>query len=290
MGLHITGDFVVDYGATLGAFGGAVSAAGGTNDGMLSLSGGSLSCSQPVVNNGHLDALRASLSSPGDGLANEIGVTNGGTLTLIDASVYQDVLAPAGSTLITAGQVDFHGWVSTNDVFTGGGAIVFHGGLSTADIATRVRFAGNVTIGASNTLALSPAGAATGDHDQFQIAGTALLSGLVEVQPLEGLLPNADQTFTSLAIGLTFYSLNAYRDSALALRLPAFEKLPTFPHTFDWTSGTLQLTSIKDQAPAVAPLAQLLPDAWKQADHANPPPVNYPTAVHGTDALREPDQ
>jgi T5SS/PEP-CTERM-associated repeat protein len=198
MNLQLDGALHVESGASLVA-GGAVSAAGGVNDGTLSLIGGSLTHSQPAVNNGNLDALRATLSFPGDGIANEIGLTNQGVLTLADTTVNGDVHSPAGSSIQVAGGVVFNGLVSGGANFPGAGAVTFNDGYSPGDSPAAVAFGGDVTFGPNNALEIELAGTTPGaEYDQLLVADTASLDGILNVSLLGGFLPALGDSFTIL--------------------------------------------------------------------------------------------
>jgi len=202
MNLQLDGALHVESGASLVAGGGDVSAAGGLNDGTLSLIGGSLTYTQPAVNNGNLDALRATLSFPGDGIANEIGLTNQGVLTLADTTVNGDVHSPAGSSIQVAGGVVFNGLVSGSGSFPGAGSVTFNGGFSPGDSPAAVPFGGDVTFGPNNALEIELAGTTPGaEYDQLLVADTASLDGILNVSLLGGFLPALGDSFTILTAG-----------------------------------------------------------------------------------------
>jgi len=76
----------------------------------------------------------STLTVPGDGVANDDGIVNQGTLNLVDCTVNGDVRSPAGSTINIAGTVVFNGLVSGAGTFSGTtNAVVFNGGYSPGD-------------------------------------------------------------------------------------------------------------------------------------------------------------
>lgn len=76
----------------------------------------------------------STLTVPGDGVANDDGVVNQGTLNLVDCTVNGDVRSPAGSTINVAGTVVFNGLVSGAGTFSGTtNTVVFNGGYSPGD-------------------------------------------------------------------------------------------------------------------------------------------------------------
>jgi hypothetical protein len=76
----------------------------------------------------------STLTVPGDGVANDDGIVNQGTLNLVDCTVNGDVRSPAGSTINVAGTVVFNGLVSGAGTFSGTtNTVVFNGGYSPGD-------------------------------------------------------------------------------------------------------------------------------------------------------------
>jgi T5SS/PEP-CTERM-associated repeat protein len=202
MGLQVDGALNVSAGASI-LGGGTVSAAGGTIDGTIGLIGGTLSYSQPAVNNGNLDALRMTLSFPGDGIKNNIGLTNNGTLTLADTTVNGDVHSPAGSAIKVAGGVIFNGLVSGAANFPGAAIVTFNGGFSPGDSPAAVTFGGDVTFGFSNTLEIELGGTTPGSQfDRVDIAGNAVLNGTLNVATISGFSPTLPgESFTIMTYG-----------------------------------------------------------------------------------------
>jgi hypothetical protein len=104
--------------------------------GRVSIVGESLGFASSLTNavDGRISIVSGTLVVPGDGLANDDGLVNNGTLNLIDATVDGDVRSPTGSTINVAGSAVFNGLVSGGASFSGTqNQIVFKGGYSPGD-------------------------------------------------------------------------------------------------------------------------------------------------------------
>ena len=98
--------------------------------------GESLAFAGSVTNaaGGQINVVSGTLSVPGDGVPNDDGLVNNGTLNLIDATVDGDVRSPTGSAINVAGSAVFNGLVSGGASFSGTqNQIVFNGGYSPGD-------------------------------------------------------------------------------------------------------------------------------------------------------------
>lgn len=107
-----------------------------TGGGRVDVSNESLALTQGLVNQagGRVNVVAGTLTLPGDGLSNDDGLVNLGTLNLVDATVAGDVRSPAGSTINVAGDVVFEGLVSGAGSFSGTqNLVVFEGGYSPGD-------------------------------------------------------------------------------------------------------------------------------------------------------------
>jgi len=83
---------------------------------------------------GQVSVVSGTLVVPGDGVSNDDGLVNAGTLNLVDATIEGDVRSPAGSTINVAGTARFEGLVSGGGAFSGTqNLIVFDGGYSPGD-------------------------------------------------------------------------------------------------------------------------------------------------------------
>ncbi len=195
MNLNLGGMMNVSPRATL-LGGGSVNAAGGTNDGAISMIGGDLSYSQPAVNNGNLDGLRATLTFPGDGIKNNIGLINNGTLTLANVTVNGDIHSPTGSTINVAAGVVFNGLVSGGGSFPGAGTVIFNGGYSPGDSPASVSFGGGVALGTGGAIEMELGGATEGaQYDSLTVGGVLLLNGTLEISLLDGFQPSIGDYF-----------------------------------------------------------------------------------------------
>jgi T5SS/PEP-CTERM-associated repeat protein len=196
MSVQVAGPLDVNSGAQLVGTGGTVTGGGGLNNGTISIIGGSLSYSQPAVNNSLLDALRATLTFPGDGIKNNIGLTNNGTLTLAEAIVNGDVHSPTGSIINVAAGVVFNGLVSGGGSFPGAGTVTFNGGFSPGDSPATVTFGGGIELGPSGALELELGGTTPGSSfDHIDVAGLLSLDGALTVSLLDGFTPHYGDTF-----------------------------------------------------------------------------------------------
>jgi hypothetical protein len=139
----------------------------------------------------------------GDGLANDDGLVNLGTLNLTDAVVDGDVRTPAGSTVNVAGDATFNGFVSGAGTFSGTtNQVTFNGGYSPGDSPAAIGFGGNVGLGAANVLAMEIAGTAPGtQHDQLNVAGALAMGGTLAVVPVGAFAPSLAESFTLLTYG-----------------------------------------------------------------------------------------
>ncbi len=240
MGLQVAGALDVNSGAQLVGTGGAVSAGGGTNNGTISIIGGSLNYSQPAVNNGNLDALRATLTFPGDGVKNNIGLTNNATLTLANVTVNGDVHSPAGSTINVAAGVVFNGLVSGGGNFPGAGTVTFNGGFSPGDSPAAVTFGGGIDLGPSGVLEMELGGTAAGrEYDQLDVEGLLSLGGKLEVALLDGFMPRFGDAFDLLNYG------------TLAGRFDTID-LPALDPGLVWDTSTLYSTGAITAVPEPA--------------------------------------
>ncbi len=164
---------------------------------------------------------------PGDGLANDDGIVNLGTLNLVDAIVDGDVRSPAGSTVNVAGTATFNGFVSGAGVFSGTTNLVtFNGGYSPGDSPAALAFGGDIAFGAGSDLTMEMLGVTPGsEHDQLNIAGTAYLDGGLVLAP--GPSPSPGDSFTLLTWGASsgeFASVTGVQQAGgidLALRYDA---------------------------------------------------------------------
>lgn len=143
------------------------------------------------------------VSFPGDGLANDDGLVNLGTLNLTDAFVDGDVRTPAGSTVNIAGDATFNGFVSGAGTFSGTtNQVTFNGGYSPGDSPAAIAFGGDVAFGAGNVLALEIGGTAPGtQHDQVNVAGTLATGGALALLPAGAFAPAQGDTFAVLTYG-----------------------------------------------------------------------------------------
>lgn len=174
-----------------------------TNNGNMAVFSGSFSGSANVTNaaSGTLGVSDATLIFPGDGVSNNDGLVDLGTLNLIDTTVSGDVRSPAGSNINVAGAATFNGLVSGAGMFSGTTNLVtFSGGYSPGDSPAAISFGGDVAFTPSNALLLEIQGMAPGSgHDQVNVAGNLQAGGSIDLAVDPGLTLSAGDSFTLLS-------------------------------------------------------------------------------------------
>jgi len=138
MGLDavITGSGLLTNAGVLRGTGSVVPDVLNSATGRVSIVGESLAFAGSLTNaaGGRVSVVSGTLTVPGDGLPNDDGLVNNGTLNLIDATVDGDVRSPTGSVINVAGSAVFNGLVSGGASFSGTqNQIVFNGGYSPGD-------------------------------------------------------------------------------------------------------------------------------------------------------------
>jgi len=174
-----------------------------TNNGDMAVFSGAFSSSASVTNTatGTLAASGATLNFPGDGVSNDDGLVNLGTLNLINTTVNGDVRSPAGSNINVAGATTFNGLVSGAGTFSGTTNLVtFSGGYSPGDSPAAISFGGDVAFTPSNALLLEIQGLAPGSgYDQVNVAGNLQAGGSIDLAVDPGLALSAGDSFTLLS-------------------------------------------------------------------------------------------
>ncbi len=134
------------------------------------------------------------------GTLTSASLTNNGGLTLIDTTLDQPVVSPAGSIINVIGDVTFNGAVSgAGDIF-GSGTPLFNGGYSPGDSPAAVTVENDLKLGAANTLSIELAGLGEGEFDSLQVGGDVTLDGLLDVQLAEGFEFEPNQEFEILDV------------------------------------------------------------------------------------------
>ncbi len=221
------------------------SAAGGTNNGQISVINGSLTYTDAMTNNtsGELTLVNATATFAGDGIPtsgggnNADGLTNLGTLNLINATVNGDVHSPAGSTINVAGTVTFNnGLVSGGANFSGtSNLITFNGTYSPGDSPSDVQITGDVSLGTAATLILELAGTTLGtEYDHLNITGNLAADGTLDIQLLNNFAPTFGDTFDLLDFG----SLTGTFD---AINLPSLAGGLSFDTSSLLTTGSISV-------------------------------------------------
>jgi hypothetical protein len=170
--------------------------------GRVDVSHEQLAFSEGVLNlaGGSINVLVGSLTLPGDGVVNDDGLVNLGSLNLIDAVIDGDVRSPAGSAVQVAGVAMFNGLFSGAATFSGTqNLVVFNGGYQPGDSPAQIGFGGDLRFGPLGVLTLELGGVTAGsEHDRLEVAGELVLAGGVELVPIDGYAPPLDAAFTLL--------------------------------------------------------------------------------------------
>lgn len=134
------------------------------------------------------------------GTLTSASLTNNGGLTLIDTTLDQPVISPAGSVMNVIGDVTFNGAVSgAGDIF-GSGTSAFNGGYSPGDSPAIVDIEHDIVFGTTNTFTIELAGLLAGEFDSLQIGGDATLAGELNVELLGGFELDPQQEFMILDV------------------------------------------------------------------------------------------
>ena len=207
--LVATGELTVPAGGTSYAF--DISLTGPTGTTLIngsdplqiqtSLSGsGTVNVPLVIDADAELNMVNDELTFQGDGIANDDGLVNNGTMNLINAIINGDVRSPAGSNINVAGSATFNGLFSGAGTFSGtSNLITFNGGYSPGDSPAVINFGGDVSLSSANTLLMEIFGNVAGSgYDQLTVAGNLAVSGVIDlfVDPL--LTLNAGDSFTLL--------------------------------------------------------------------------------------------
>lgn len=129
------------------------------------------------------------------GTLSSASLTNNGVLTLIDTTLDQAVVSPAGSTIDLIGDVTFNGLVSgAADIF-GSGTPTFNGGYSPGDSPAAVTIENDLTFGAANILSIELAGLVEGEFDSLQVGGDVTLDGLLDISLIDPYMLSPGQSY-----------------------------------------------------------------------------------------------
>ncbi len=135
-GAQVTGSGALTNAGTLRGTGAIAPPVQNTATGRVILVEETLTFASPLTNapGGTVSVVSGTLALPGNGLPDDDGLVNTGTLNLIDATIDGDVRSPAGSTINVAGTAVFNGHVSGAGTFSGNtNQILFNGGYAPGD-------------------------------------------------------------------------------------------------------------------------------------------------------------
>jgi T5SS/PEP-CTERM-associated repeat protein len=196
---------------------------GPTNLGTIELAGGTVEYSKTLSNlaGGTISGrgiFRGSASTPGGNGVSNLGVmsfsagitdifgdvNNGASGKIVAAGAstvtfYDDVVNNGDIRTVLGSRTVFFGSVSGAGTFTGGGTTEFEGDLKPGNSPANVTFGGNVVISPTAGTIIELAGTTKGaQYDSLTIAGTASLSGALDVVLLGGFIPSPGQSFNIL--------------------------------------------------------------------------------------------
>ncbi|WP_148074497.1 beta strand repeat-containing protein [Bythopirellula goksoeyrii] len=131
-------------------------------------------------------------------------VTNTGLINVGtgDSIVFQSNLSQSGTFKIDPGAMVFvSGTYSGAGGITGGGTLQLDGEVHPGDSPASVSLGGNLVLGENSSSFFEIGGSATGQFDQFVLAGDATLSGGLSVSLISGLTLSNDQTYPIFEVG-----------------------------------------------------------------------------------------
>ncbi|MDP6634317.1 MAG: PEP-CTERM sorting domain-containing protein [Phycisphaerae bacterium] len=192
--------------------------AGNTNAGRINIVGGTVEFTDTLINTS--DGL---ITGQGTLIADG-GTINAGTVALSGgvSHVYGDVDNQAAGLVVVSGggtvsfwdDVDnqgefrtsantsatFFGTVSGSGVFTGTGTTYFEADLTPGSSPAALSFAGDVVFGPLANLKIEIGGAIRGDqYDALEVGGSLTLGGTLQVELINGFVPEVDDEFEILA-------------------------------------------------------------------------------------------
>lgn len=151
---------------------------------------------------GVINVSGGTLTVPGNGTKDGVGLTNLSRLNLTRAIVNGDVHSPSGSEINVGVGVVFNGLVSGAADFPGTGSVTFNGGFDPGDSPAKMQFAGDITFGDENTVRFEIGGLLAGDqYDQLNIAGDVDFGGTLLVELTDDFVPSVGDEFVLMNFG-----------------------------------------------------------------------------------------
>ena len=151
---------------------------------------------------GVINASGGTLNFPGNGVKDDVGLTNQGTLNLTRAIVNGDVHSPSGSVINVGVDVTFNGLVSGAADFPGAGSVTFKGGFDPGDSPAKISFGGDVSFGDESTLRIELGGLLAGEqYDQVNVLGEVDLKGTLLVELMDDFEPDFGDEFVLMSYG-----------------------------------------------------------------------------------------
>ncbi len=194
----LRGEMTVESDGVLDSNNGRVELAGLSNSGEIYILDGSTDMTGSMRNEtgGELLLFNSDLACEANGLADDVGFVNLGSLFMIDVAFHGDLHSPAGSQMYTGGAVMFNGLVSGAGQFPWAADIVFNAGYQPGDSTAAIHFPGAVTFGEGNTLFIEIAGDQPGQFDRITAGQSVTLNGTLDLAAINGFEPLLGQTYT----------------------------------------------------------------------------------------------
>ncbi|MGE0483470.1 MAG: hypothetical protein AB7Q81_04985 [Gammaproteobacteria bacterium] len=172
---------------------------GASNQGVITVTGGTLTLANQLAQGGILNALNATINGSVRNLPGADVVVSG--VTHFNALDPADVFVNEGEVHV-AGTAIFDINVAGPGYFSQNGTTVFNRGYSPGASPGVVVFGGDMELGTDGELLLEIAGyggaGAADGHDQLQVAGNATVTGMLSVALLDDFVPVAGDVFDVL--------------------------------------------------------------------------------------------
>jgi T5SS/PEP-CTERM-associated repeat protein len=244
----------------------------GTNQGTLSLEGGTLDIAAPVTN--HSTGFIS-----GRGALNTNGLTNNGVMAFSGGvtDIRGDVTNASGARIVTSGAAStttffddvvhngteiytgagastvFFGSQSGAGAFTGTGTVYYNGDLRPGNSPATVNYGGNVVLAPGTELTLEIGGVSEGtQYDSLQVANALTVDGILTLMLINGFAPTLGNVFDLIdaaSINGTFDTVN----------------LPTLAQYLAWNTSNLYTTGEVSVNSTLTPIQQ-----WRLLNFSDP--------------------
>jgi T5SS/PEP-CTERM-associated repeat protein len=236
--LHNHGEIAVGAGQQLAFTGDLDNNSAESGIAQISLSGGTLSSQTILTNqNGALIMGNGTIRAAGIGISNRSTMAFSGATNLYGdvrnysigliivsgggPTTFYDDVRNDGEIRVSAGcMATFFGETTGTGSWTGDGTKYFEGDLKPGSSPASVFFEGNVGIGSSASLVMELAGILPGtQYDKIAVADSLILGGLLDVQLIDGFVPEAGNTFDLMDWGTLVGTFDAILLPELAASL-----------------------------------------------------------------------